>query len=78
MEQKDPHRAQRAILAWNDHHRFWGTPVIYESIKGDSSTRRQTKATSAAFVADSGIAVIFVEGVSGYVALDHITEARGT
>jgi hypothetical protein len=66
-------QANRVATRWNKLHGV-GTPVIYESVKGDQRTRRQTKTIGEAFVADSGTAVIFVEGVRGYVALSHIIE----
>jgi hypothetical protein len=72
MEMSKNETSQAAIVKWNDRHKI-GTPVIYESIKDDPSTQRRTNTASAAFVAESGIAVIFLKGVSGYVALSHVT-----
>lgn len=66
---------KKAIEEWNKQHPV-GTNVIYESIKDDPTTRRATKTSSQAFVADSGTAVIFLEGQSGYVALDHVKAER--
>jgi hypothetical protein len=63
--------SQAAIVRWNDQHEI-GTAVIYESIKGIPETRRNARTTSPAFASESGTAVIFIEGTSGYVALGHV------
>jgi|GEM_PF-1534207 hypothetical protein len=64
-----------AVDEWNKTHAV-GTYVIYESIKDDPTTRRAARTRSVAFLADSGTAVIFLEGQSGYVALDHVKAER--
>lgn len=51
-----------------------GTTVIYESVKGDPMTRRETKTRSEAYVLSGHTAVVFVEDVAGCVALDHVEE----
>ncbi len=64
-------REQKAVDDWNVRYCV-GAIVTYESIKGDPKTARMTNTRSEAFVADSGVAVIFIDGQAGYVALDHI------
>lgn len=72
----DKEREKKAVDEWNRLHPV-GIDVIYESIKDDPTTRRAAKTRSEAFLADSGTAVIFLEGPGGYVALDHVkTEMR--
>ena len=50
-----------------------GTPVV---LSKDSGEQKQTKTRSEAYVCDSGQAVCFFEGVSGYYLLDRATPAR--
>jgi len=47
-----------------------GTLVRYRSVLGNSAFR-ETKTRSEAFVAASGDVGIFLEGISGFVALSH-------
>lgn len=67
------HRAieeQRAeVLAWDACHQV-GDPV---DVRKDDGTVLRTVTRSRAFVAESGLAVIFVEGISGYYRLDRVT-----
>lgn len=39
---------------------------------------RETRIRGEAFIADSGALVCFVEGVSGYVSIWHVTEPKET
>ena len=48
-----------------------GTPVLFRHVLGDDSKISRTKTRSEAFVAASGDAVVFLEGISGFVALSH-------
>jgi hypothetical protein len=58
---------------WNLKHPV-GTPV---TLRKDSGETVQTKTRYAAYVADSGHAVCFFEGVSGYYLLDRATAIEG-
>lgn len=51
---------------WNLKHPV-GTPVL---LKRDSGQLQQTKTRSEAYVCESGYAVCFFEGVSGYYLLN--------
>jgi hypothetical protein len=62
--------AKAKCFDWNAKHQE-GTTVSYESVLGRGETLR-TKTNGEAFVS-SCEAVIFIEGVSGYVSLDHCT-----
>lgn len=55
---------------WNLKHPV-GTLVV---LRKDSGENLQTKTRSEAYVCDSGYAVCFFEGVSGYYLLDRATE----
>lgn len=63
-------QAKANCFDWNAKHPA-GTPVSYEEIFGRGETHR-TKTSGEAFVS-SGEAVVFIEGVSGYVSLEHCT-----
>lgn len=62
--------AKAACFDWNNKHPD-GAVVSYESVLGRGETHR-AKTNGAAFVS-SCEAVIFIEGVSGYVSLEHCT-----
>lgn len=61
------------ILHWNQSYAI-GTPVLYREVVG-ASRPKPARTLSAAFMADCGVAVIQLEGVSGYVALSHVQAA---
>lgn len=63
-------QAKAACFDWNNKHPD-GALVSYESIIGRGETHR-AKTNGAAFVS-SCEAVIFIDGVSGYVSLEHCT-----
>jgi hypothetical protein len=56
---------------WNSIHPI-GTKVLYQPVMGEN---RKIPATtrSAAYVADCGMAAIFLKEVSGFVLLSHVT-----
>lgn len=62
--------AKAQCFDWNGKHPA-GTLVSYESIIGRGETRR-AKTSGEAFVS-SCEAVIYIEGVSGYVSIEHCT-----
>lgn len=70
-------REQRLADEFNEKHPI-GTSVVYHPFMDSDGLlmeRRKSKATtkSEAFLPDSGIpAVIFLNGVSGYVSLRHV------
>jgi len=69
LKQMEIH-AKALCFDWNEKHKA-GTTVSYESVLGRGETHR-TKTNGEAFVS-SCAAVIFIEGVSGYVSLEHCT-----
>lgn len=58
------------VLRWNAQHKT-GTEVIYHPVIGEKAGKR-TRTRSAAFVLSGHTACVFVEGVSGCVALEAI------
>jgi hypothetical protein len=71
-EQKQAEARRVAALEcenWNLKHPV-GTPV---TLQKDGGEALETKTRSAAYVADSGYAVCFFEGVSGYYLLNRAT-----
>lgn len=63
-------QAKAACFDWNNKYPD-GATVSYESVLGRGETHR-CKTNGKAFVS-SCEAVIFIEGVSGYVSLEHCT-----
>lgn len=69
--------AEAKCDAWNEKNRV-GAKV---TIKMDSGENRETTTRTSAYVADSGDAVIFLQGVSCYYLLERVTalpEAKGS
>lgn len=62
---------ERQCIAWNDANPV-GCDVV---LTKDSGEEFATKTRSPAYVANSGHAVIFLEGVSGYYLLDRVRRA---
>lgn len=62
--------AKALCFDWNNAHKA-GTTVSYEALLGRGETHR-TKTRGEAFVS-SCEAVVFIDGVSGYVSLEHCT-----
>lgn len=61
-------REQRACDEWNRRH-----PVGDEvSVLLDNGVRRDTTTRSEAYVSNSGHAVIFLTGISGYYLLERV------
>ena len=65
---------QLLVENWNLKYPV-GTPVFYQRVKGGQ--KYPSKTESAAYISDSGTPVIFLEGVSGYYALSHVTPNNG-
>ena len=63
-------KSQLLVENWNLKYPV-GTPVLYQRVKGGQ--RYPSKTESAAYISDSGTPVIFLECVSGYYALSHVT-----
>lgn len=64
--------AKRAISEWNRKMPV-GSPVRYFPTLGGSEYRDTTTRSEAALAhPDSKVAVIFVDGIAGYVALAHV------
>jgi hypothetical protein len=58
---------QQSVDAWNASHET-AVPVTYRQMGEDVPTKTRSKA-----VVLSGVASIFIDGVSGCVALDRVT-----
>lgn len=65
--------AERAAQAWNAAHRIGAAVNYWPGVKQGEGKYGVTR--SEAFVSDGGDAVVFLEKVSGFVALTHV-EAR--
>ncbi|MGK4660997.1 hypothetical protein, partial [Pseudomonas aeruginosa] len=66
---KTPVQLQAQCDAWNKLHGI-GTLIAYEDIRGEGETHRG-KSTTEAQVLGGHSAVIWLEGKSGCVSLDH-------
>lgn len=73
---RTPEQLALIARAWNESHPL-GTPVIYHPIIGDNEGRRETETTSDAFVLAGHTVCVFVQGVSGCVALEAIEVGWG-
>lgn len=62
-------KPEKAVERWNRKYPI-GTNVRFYSVKG-GRTFKDTKTTTAAYVLSGHTAVVFVEGVTGCVALDN-------
>lgn len=71
---KRPQTLQKIVDDWNASNAI-GRAVIYHPIIGEPEGK-QTKTRGAAFVLSGHTPAIFVEGVSGCVALEAITLAN--
>lgn len=58
----------RACNSWNKRYPV-GTRVL---VRRDSGVIEETKTRSGAQLAESGVAVIFLEGIAGYYLLDRV------
>lgn len=69
---KRPTRAQAETAArhFNESHPVGGLVRYWKGLRQGDGTVGKTR--SEAYVTDSGDAVVFIEGVSGYVALTHV------
>lgn len=68
--------AAKQVMAWNAKHPI-GAIVSYEEIQGEGETHRGATTTDAQ-VLSGHTAVIWIEGKSGCVCLDHCTVVPDT
>lgn len=67
-KRKSIEQLEAECIVWNHKHPI-GTPVTYHPVIGEKAGK-ETVTTGAAYVLGGHTAVVFVEGVSGCVALD--------
>jgi len=68
---------EEACAVWNRAHPI-GTPVNYWQTAGRFQKPKETRTTSVAWVLNSHEIVVFVEGVSDYVAVSHVQKREGS
>lgn len=66
---------EEACAIWNRTHPI-GTPVNYWPIAGRLCKPVTTRTTSGAWLLNNHELVVFVEGVSDYVAVSHVQKLR--
>lgn len=71
-EESSMKKSERDVQQFNDAIKKHGTEITYFPLLGRTVGAKKTRVKGDAFLASCGLPVVFIEGVSGYVAVRNI------